>query len=73
MLIPPNQDWSILHRSLFLLEPAESRGLRLPIDFFFRSLAHDQRENAIGVSLSGVSADGAIATRLRFGLGLWHC
>src|SRR6478736_3995640 len=37
---PPNKDMSILHGVLHLLEPAAPRGLRLPIDFFLRSLAH---------------------------------
>ena len=38
-VIPPNKDMSILHGVLHLLEPAAPRGLRLPIDFFLRSLA----------------------------------
>ena len=42
-VIPPNKDMSILHGVLHLLEPAAPRGLRLPIDFFFRSLADDRR------------------------------
>nr|WP_297348383.1 chemotaxis protein CheB [uncultured Glaciecola sp.] len=62
-VIPPNHDLSILHGSLLLLEPLESRGLRLPIDFFFRSLADDQRHNAIGVILSGMGSDGTIGVR----------
>ncbi len=40
-VIPPNKDMSILHGTLHLLDPAAPRGLRLPIDFFFRSLADD--------------------------------
>ncbi|MGD0585588.1 MAG: chemotaxis protein CheB, partial [Oryzomonas sp.] len=38
-VIPPNKDMSILHGVLHLFDPAEPRGLRLPIDFFLRSLA----------------------------------
>jgi len=38
-VIPPNKDLSVLHGLLFLLDPVTRRGLRLPIDFFFRSLA----------------------------------
>jgi hypothetical protein len=38
-VIPPNKDMSLLHGVLHLLEPVSPRGLRLPIDFFFRSLA----------------------------------
>ena len=40
-VIPPNKDMSILHGALHLFEPTAPRGLRLPIDFFFRSLADD--------------------------------
>jgi len=40
-VIPPNKDMSILHGMLHLLEPVSPRGLRLPIDFFLRSLAQD--------------------------------
>lgn len=57
-VIPPNKDLSLLHGVLHLLEPTERRGLRLPIDFFLQTLADDQRENAIGVILSGMGSDG---------------
>lgn len=59
-VIPPNRDLSILHGKLHLLEPQAIRGLRLPIDAFFRALADDQRERAIGVILSGMGADGTL-------------
>jgi two-component system CheB/CheR fusion protein len=59
-VIPPNRDLSILRDSLHLLEPVAPRGLRLPIDFFFRALADDRREHAIGVVLSGMGSDGAL-------------
>ncbi len=62
-LIPPNKDLSILNGVLFLLEPVSSRGLRLPINFFFRSLANDQQERAVGVILSGMGSDGTLGLR----------
>src|SRR5512140_2391568 len=62
-VIPPNKDMSILHGVLHLLEPAAPRGMRLPIDFFFRSLALDQREHSIGVILSGMGSDGTLGLR----------
>ncbi len=62
-VIPPNRDLSILHGVLHLLEPAAPRGLRLPIDFFFRSLADDRQEQAIGVILSGMGSDGTLGLR----------
>jgi two-component system CheB/CheR fusion protein len=62
-VIPPNKDLSILRGHLHLLEPAGTRGLRLPIDFFLRSLAEDQREQSIGVILSGMGSDGTLGLR----------
>jgi chemotaxis methyl-accepting protein methylase len=59
-VIPPNKDMSILHGVLHLLDPVAPRGLRLPIDFFFRSLADDWEERSIGVILSGMGTDGTI-------------
>jgi chemotaxis methyl-accepting protein methylase len=54
---------SLLHGILHLLEPASPRGLRLPIDFFLRSLAQDQQEHSIGVILSGMGSDGTLGLR----------
>jgi len=62
-VIPPNRDLSVLHGVLHLLEPAAPRGLRLPIDFFFRSLAEDQHERSMGVILSGMGSDGTLGLR----------
>ncbi len=62
-VIPPNKDMSILHGILHLLDPAAPRGLRLPIDFFLRSLALDQQEHSIGVILSGMGSDGTLGLR----------
>ena len=59
-VIPPNKSMSILHGVLHLFEPTEKRGLRLPIDFFLRSLADDRHERAVGVILSGMGSDGSI-------------
>jgi len=59
-VIPPNKDLSILHGVLHLLEPIGPRGMRLPIDFFFRSLAADRGAQSIGVILSGMGSDGAL-------------
>ncbi len=68
-IIPPNRDMAFLNGTLQLLEPAAPRGQRLPIDFFFRSLAQDQRERAIGIVLSGTGSDGALGVRAIKGEG----
>ena len=62
-VIPPNKDMSILHGVLHLLKPAATRGLRLPIDFFLRSLAQDRQEHSVGVILSGMGSDGTLGLR----------
>ena len=62
-VIPPNRDMSILHGVLHLFEPTAPRGLRLPIDFFLRSLAADRQEYSIGVILSGMGSDGTMGLR----------
>ncbi len=62
-VIPPNKDLSLLHGRLHLLEPFAPRGLRLPIDFFFRSLAEERQERAVGVILSGMGSDGVFGLR----------
>lgn len=62
-VIPPNADLSILHGRLQVLEPVEPRTLRMPIDHFFRHLALDQRERAIGILLSGMGSDGTLGLR----------
>jgi two-component system CheB/CheR fusion protein len=62
-IIPPNRDMAFIDGTLQLLSPVEPRGQRLPIDFFFRSLALDQRERAIGIVLSGTGSDGTLGVR----------
>jgi len=68
-IIPPGRDMAFLNGALQLLEPSAPRGQRLPIDFFFRSLALDQRERAICVVLSGTGSDGTQGVRAIKGEG----
>ncbi|MEX2442745.1 MAG: chemotaxis protein CheB [Alkalispirochaeta sp.] len=68
-IIPPGFDMAFLNGSLQLLEPTAPRGQRLPIDFFFRSLAKDQRERSIGIVLSGTASDGTLGVRAIKGEG----
>ncbi|MBF0204265.1 MAG: hypothetical protein HQK67_08105 [Desulfamplus sp.] len=62
-IIPPNCDMAFFNGSLQLLTPAAPRGQRMPIDFFFRSLAKDQREKAICIIFSGTGSDGTLGLR----------
>jgi len=68
-IIPPNRDMAFLNGALQLLEPSAPRGQRLPIDFFFRSLAQDQGERAVGIVLSGTGSDGTLGARAIKGEG----
>jgi len=62
-VIPPNKSMSLLKGALHLFDPVETRGLRLPIDIFFRSLADDMQEKSIGIILSGMGSDGSLGLK----------
>jgi len=59
-IIPPNTQMAIRHGVLELSPRNEGRGPKLPIDYFFSSLAQDLRSRAVGVVLSGVASDGTL-------------
>jgi two-component system, chemotaxis family, CheB/CheR fusion protein len=62
-VIPPNRNLSLLNGALHLFEPVETKGLRLPIDVFFRSLAIDRHEKSVGIILSGMGSDGSLGLK----------
>ena len=68
-IIPPNRDMAFLRGTLQLLEPTSPRGQRMPIDFFFRSLAQDQHDRAICIVFSGTGSDGTLGMRAVKGEG----
>ena len=63
-VIPPDADLGIAAGRL-TLQPRQSRdrGSHLPIDAFFRSLAAEHHNRAIGVVLSGTASDGTEGLR----------
>lgn len=63
-VIPPNKDMGIHNRKLLLLTPTSFKGLRLPIDYFFQSLAEDQWSKAVGIILSGMGSDGETGLKM---------
>jgi len=72
-VIPPNRELTVAGGLLHLAQPVEPRGLRLPIDVLFSSLARDLGDQAIGVVLSGMGSDGTLglqAIRTQGGLSL---
>ena len=62
-VIPPNKYLSLQRGVLRLSAPTAPRSLRMAIDFFLHSLAEDQRENAIGIILSGTGTDGSLGLK----------
>ncbi len=62
-VIPPNAFLRISDRVLRLQAPDQPRGLRLPIDHFFRSLAEDQGDTAAAIVLSGTASDGTLGIK----------
>jgi two-component system, chemotaxis family, CheB/CheR fusion protein len=62
-IIPPNRALTIDQGLIRVREVADRRGLRGSIDHFFRSLADDQHDGAIGVILSGTGTEGTLGLR----------
>lgn len=62
-IIPPNKEMGMLEGKLQLMEPIEPHGLRMPINYFFSTLAQDQEERSVGVILSGFGSDGSIGIK----------
>jgi two-component system CheB/CheR fusion protein len=62
-LIPPDRNMGIKDGALFLEEVKESGALRLPIDFFLRSLAKERGAQGIAIILSGTGTDGTLGLR----------
>ena len=62
-VIPPNKNMSIENRTMHLFDYISLPTQRMPVDFFFRSLAHDQQERSIVVILSGMGSDGTMGIK----------
>lgn len=61
-VIPPGRNLALFNGTLRLLDVSQQPG-RLTVDHFFRSLAQDQGERAIGIVLSGTGSDGTLGVR----------
>jgi two-component system, chemotaxis family, CheB/CheR fusion protein len=68
-VIPPNRTMLLVNRHLKLIPAEEPRSHHRSIDSFFRSLADDQGDHAIGVILSGTGTDGTLGAEAIKGAG----
>jgi two-component system CheB/CheR fusion protein len=68
-VVPPNRNMALFHGTLLLTETDSQGGLRLPIDFLFRSLAEDRGQQAIGIIFSGTGSDGTLGLKAIRGEG----
>ena len=68
-IIPSNHNLGLRKGVLFLADPTPDHGRHLPIDFFFRCLAEDRENLAIGILFSGGGADGTLGARAIRGAG----
>ena len=62
-VITPGHDLTLTQGILDISVPVETRGRRLPIDHFLRSLALGAGKSAVGVILSGTGNEGASGIR----------
>lgn len=62
-LIPAKKNMTVFDKTLHLSDIDQKKGLNLPIDIFFRSMALDFEKNSIGIVLSGTGSDGALGIR----------
>lgn len=62
-VIPPGKFIRLIDHGLFLDDPVEERGIRMSIDYFFRSLAETREEKSIAIVLSGTGSDGTLGIR----------
>ena len=62
-MAPGGTNLAIMHGTLHFMEPDSRERVPLPIDYFFRSLAQDRKQEAVGIILSGTGTDGTVGLR----------
>lgn len=62
-VIRPDTELTVANGTLKLASPSEPRGMRLPVNILFSSLATSLGERAIAVVLSGMGSDGTLGTQ----------
>jgi len=61
-VVPPNRRLHITDHEISAVEFDEPRGRRVPIDFFFRSLA-ERHGDGVAIILTGAGSDGAVGVK----------
>ena len=62
-VIPPNFYAALNGKMFELSEAVLQHGVRMPIDKFFRSMAAERNQQAVGIVLSGTGGDGSLGLR----------
>ncbi len=62
-VIPQNADLTLHDGLLHISEPAEPRGVHMPVDLFFESLAAEKGDKSIGIIVSGMGTDGTLGLK----------
>lgn len=68
-LVPPGYHMGVFKGRLQLFPDEPAGRERMPIDFFFRSLAEDQGSKAVAIVLSGADTDGTLGVKAVKGNG----
>ena len=67
-VIPPDAN-VVLNKGHLMLLSRRSHGINMPVDHFFRSLAAEEENCAVGVVLSGTGTDGTLGMQAIKGQG----
>ena len=68
-VIPPAANMALSAGALSLRPRVDSNGIPMPIDYLFRSMAHERGRRSIGVILSGGGTDGSLGVEAIKGEG----
>ncbi|MDZ7860342.1 MAG: chemotaxis protein CheB [Candidatus Krumholzibacteriota bacterium] len=62
-VIAPDRDLIIRNKKLLYRKPEKRKGLKHPIDRFFRSLALNEEERSVGIVMSGMGSEGTLGIK----------
>ncbi len=70
-VIPPGRYVSVSRNRLKLSKPSKSKSIRMPIDYFFKSLANNNPDKSACIIFSGMGTDGTLGLKeIKKNLGL---